>query len=227
MGRIRKAGFAAFLLAFFCVSFGFLAIYQAYNRLSYLEVDGFIAEVEEKESFSIKEKKTEYEYNIHYFYNGEERIYHKERVSSKPDESISKVYCSKDGDTVSLENSEDTIKDARFLFIISGLLYLLGYLLYKMTGKIGPYSFNKNWTDLKATGIIGMMASSGGLFIMLQYLIRCLKISKASVDVIIILCFMLTVSIINFRTGSKIEKNVKMQQNNMTSPYNYNRYRAG
>ncbi|WP_026498115.1 DUF3592 domain-containing protein [Butyrivibrio sp. WCD2001] len=101
---------------------------------TFVEVPAYITDVRETTIRSMKSSRTQYEYTVHYTYDGQE-YEEREKSDFRPDEDISSMYYSPETGMIT-ETSAETFKYSTYVFFVlaAGLLIasIIAFIVIKV-----------------------------------------------------------------------------------------------
>ena len=190
-------------LSIFFIIIGFFNAHSSYELQDYIPVPGYVTDIEEVQRHYFKGHRYEYNYDIHYYYDDDEYIVHKEGMRSRPDENTSTIYCSPDFRDVSLGDSEDAKNESAIDFSIAAALFVIGLVLFIMTDDKKKHIDIRGSRNAKIAGISGIVLSIWGLILMAVFVSGCSQITPIAMDLIIVCIVIFVISAVVFRKARK------------------------
>ena len=183
-------------LSIFFILFGFFNAHSSYDLRDYIPVSGYVSDIQQVQRHYFKGHRFEYDYDIHYFYDDEEYVVHKEGMRSRPDENTTTVYCSPDFRHISLGDSEDAKNESAIDFAVAAALFIIGIILYITTDDKKKRINIRGSKNARIAGISGIVLSIWGLILMAIFQSGCSEITTISLDLIIVCIVVFVISAI-------------------------------
>ncbi|MBE5858654.1 MAG: hypothetical protein E7301_00800 [Butyrivibrio sp.] len=145
------------------IFFGFVSIIMFYTGIrtnDYEPVPAYISDITSREVLRKQGIRTEYDYIVHWIYDGKE--YHRtlRNQITEPDQNLSEVWINEDNTDMSVSESDSSLKSAVSLILIAIICFLLWLQLFRKAKKIIPVSKEKwesMYTLTKLVLIIGLV----------------------------------------------------------------------
>ncbi|WP_035765594.1 hypothetical protein [Butyrivibrio sp. NC2002] len=144
--------FIAVFTMFFCFV-GFLSLSTSYVTRDYQSVPAYISDITAHEVWRKQGPRTEYEYKVHWIYEGQEYTKQMSDIGDKPNEQLSEVWINSDNTDMVINNSFNLKKEGCLYLVVSVVLFVVWVVLLKKS-KDREYVDLKRWERLFLGGCL-------------------------------------------------------------------------